>query len=113
MLYTLVFAYHADGRILSQSIKGRRQGRTATAQGDGGAGQVTNLGNLQDQARVDYLALGYDVAGRLRGNSCQYELQKEGSGALAHFALGKLGRRADRVWLPSKQLEAAAARATA
>jgi len=64
VLYTLVFACYADGRILSRSIKRRRLGRTATAQGDGGAGQVTNLGNLRDQARVDHSALGYDVAGR-------------------------------------------------
>jgi len=78
-----VFVYDADGRILSQSIKGRQLGWTATAQGDGGAGQVTNLGNLQDLARVDYSAFGYDAAGRLRGYSYQYSLHEEGSGASA------------------------------
>ena len=78
-----VFVYDADGRILSQSIKGRQLGWTATAQGDGGAGQVSNLGNLQDLARVDYSAFGYDAAGRLRGYSYQYSLHEEGSGASA------------------------------
>jgi YD repeat-containing protein len=78
-----VFVYDADGRILSQTIKGRQLGWTATAQGDGGAGQVINLGNLQDLARVDYSAFGYDAAGRLRGYSYQYSLHEEGSGASA------------------------------
>ncbi|WP_270996677.1 hypothetical protein, partial [Listeria seeligeri] len=61
------FSYDADGRILRQSIQGRELGWTATAQNDGGAAQVTQLGVLQNLAWIDYSAYGYDAAGRLRG----------------------------------------------
>lgn len=76
------FSYDADGRILRQSIQGRELGWTATAQNDGGAAQVTQLGVLQNLAWIDYSAYGYDAAGRLRGYTYQYSLHEESSGAL-------------------------------
>lgn len=75
------FSYDADGRILRQGIQGRELGWTATAQGDGGAAQVTQLAVLQNLAWIDYSAYGYDAAGRLRGYTYQYSRHEEGSGA--------------------------------
>ncbi|MGH8464813.1 MAG: LysM peptidoglycan-binding domain-containing protein, partial [Pseudomonas sp.] len=77
------YTYDADGRILTQQIQGRALGWTATAQGDGGAWQTTNLAALQNLAAVNYQDYGYDVAGRLRGYSYRYSLHEEGGGAQA------------------------------